>query len=103
MYCFIKIVIFIFLPGVEKDSMVVLEYCPHGNLLSFIKSRRQMFKPIWSKQHLGMEKEFTMFDLCVAGYQIAKGLEFLAARKVCCNRFYSFWPYSAVVVEVTAK
>jgi len=62
--------------------MVILEYCPHGNLLSFIKSRRQIFKPIWSKQHLGMEKEFTMFDLCVAGYQVAKGLKFLADRKV---------------------
>lgn len=62
--------------------MVVLEYCPHGSLLSFIKERRQMFKPIWSKQHLGMEKELTTFDLCVAGYQVAKGLDYLASRKV---------------------
>ncbi|XP_066917085.1 fibroblast growth factor receptor 2-like isoform X2 [Clytia hemisphaerica] len=71
--------------GIEMDSMVILEFCPHGNLLSFVKSRRQIFKPVWSKQHLGMEKEFTLFDLCVAGYQVAKGLEFLADRK-CVHR-----------------
>ena len=62
--------------------MVILEYCKHGDLLSFMKGRRQIFKPIWSKQHVGMEEEFTTFDLCVAAYQISKGLEFLASRKV---------------------
>lgn len=41
-----------------------------------------MFKPIWSKQHIGIENEMTTFDLCVAGYQIAKGLQYLASRKV---------------------
>lgn len=62
--------------------MVILEFCQHGNLLSFMKGRRQIFKPIWSKQHVGMEHEFTTFDLCVAAYQVAKGLDFLASRKV---------------------
>ena len=73
---------FYFSLGIEKDIMVILEFCPYGNLLSFMKDRRQLFKPIWSKQHVGIEKEFTTFDLCVAAYQIAKGLEFLASRKV---------------------
>lgn len=71
--------------GTEQDTMVILEFCPNGNLLSFMKERRQMFKPIWSKQHVGMEKEFTTFDLCVCAYQVAKGLDFLASRK-CVHR-----------------
>ena len=71
-----------FIPGRESDVMLILEYCPHGNLLSFIKGRRQMFKPIWKKQHFGIEQEFTTLDLVIMAYQICKGLEYLAQRKV---------------------
>ncbi|XP_065669835.1 vascular endothelial growth factor receptor kdr-like isoform X2 [Hydra vulgaris] len=71
--------------GVEKETYILLEYCPHGNLLSYMKNRRQEFKPIWSKQFIGMEQEFTTFDLAVICYQVAKGLEFLASRK-CVHR-----------------
>lgn len=80
---------FYFSLGIEKDIMVILEFCPYGNLLSFMKERRQLFKPIWSKQHVGIEKEFTTFDLCVAAYQIAKGLDFLASRKVRLRQYTS--------------
>ena len=62
--------------------MVILEYAPYGNLLTFLKSKRTIFKPIWEKQCVGMRDEFTILDLVSCAYQIAKGMEYLASRKV---------------------
>ena len=63
--------------------MVILEYAPHGNLLTFLKSRRDILKPVWKKQEIGMENELTTCDLAAIAYQVAKGMEFLASRRVC--------------------
>eukprot|EP00794_Sanderia_malayensis_P007017 gene7017-7802_t len=71
--------------GCEKDLMLILEYAPHGNLLSFLKNRRCTLKTNWKKETLSMENEFTTCDLAVIAYQIAKGMEFLASRR-CVHR-----------------
>ena len=71
-----------FFTGGEKDLMVILEYAPHGNLLSFLKGRRPILKTTWKKEAIGMEHEFTTCDLAATAYQVAKGMEFLASRRV---------------------
>ncbi|XP_065058255.1 fibroblast growth factor receptor 3-like [Rhopilema esculentum] len=71
--------------GVEKDLMVILEYAPHGNLLSFLKSRRPILKTTWKKETVGMENELTTCDLAVIAYQVGKGMEFLSSRR-CVHR-----------------
>ena len=63
--------------------MVILEYATHGSLLSFLKTRKQLLKTTWKKETIGMEDELTTCDLAVIAYQVAKGMEFLASRKVC--------------------
>ena len=68
--------------GVEKDLMVILEYAPHGNLLSFLKGRRPILKTTWKKETVGMENELTTCDLAVIAYQVGKGMEFLSSRRV---------------------
>ena len=62
---------------------MILEYAPHGNLLSFLKGRRQMLKTTWKKEAIGMEDEMTTCDLAVIAYQVGKGMEFLSSRRVC--------------------
>ena len=69
--------------GGDKELMAILEYAPHGNLLSFLKNRRQMLKTTWRKEAIGMEDELTTCDLAVIAYQVAKGMAFLASRRVC--------------------
>ena len=62
---------------------VVLEYCPHGSLLNFLRDRRDIFQPTWFKNEPDMAKELTYIDLTMVAYQIAKGMDFLASKKVC--------------------
>ena len=61
---------------------VILEYCPHGSLLNFLKERRDIFEPVWYKQETDMGNELTHIDLTMVAYQIAKGMDFLASKKV---------------------
>jgi len=71
--------------GGDKELLVILEYAPHGNLLSFLKGRRQMLKTTWKKEAIGMEDEMTTCDLAVIAYQVGKGMEFLSSRR-CVHR-----------------
>ncbi|XP_065058967.1 vascular endothelial growth factor receptor 2-like [Rhopilema esculentum] len=64
---------------------VVLEYCPHGSLLNFLRDRRDIFQPTWFKNEPDMAKELTYIDLTMIAYQIAKGMDFLASKK-CVHR-----------------
>ena len=61
---------------------VVLEYCPNGSLLNFLRERRDIFEPIWYKNAADMGNELTHIDLTMVAYQIAKGMDFLASKKV---------------------
>jgi len=64
---------------------VILECCPHGNLLNFLRSKRETFKPLWFKEETDMEKEFTYIDLLMIAYQVSRGMEFLQNKK-CVHR-----------------
>ena len=64
------------------DLNVILECCPHGNLLSFLRARREMFTPEWFKKDTDMEKELTYIDLLMICHQAARGMEFLQSKKV---------------------
>ncbi|XP_057313104.1 fibroblast growth factor receptor 2-like [Hydractinia symbiolongicarpus] len=64
---------------------VILEYCPHGNLLNFLRGKRETFQPVWAKHETDMKDEFTYIDLVMIVMQVAKGMDFLQSQK-CVHR-----------------
>ncbi|XP_065668911.1 vascular endothelial growth factor receptor 1 isoform X2 [Hydra vulgaris] len=64
---------------------VILECCPGGDLLNFLRSKKVIFQPIWFKKETSMENEFTYIDLILIAHQVANGMEFLQSRK-CVHR-----------------
>jgi len=71
-----------------RRLMVIIEFAPHGDLLSFLREKRDIYEPNWIKMSNNPDQEFTLVDLAMAAYQISRGMEFLASRKVC--NFYNF-------------
>ena len=65
-----------------RRLMVIIEYAPHGNLLSFLRGKRDIYDANWVNTSNDPEKEFTLVDLSVAAYQVSRGMEFLASKKV---------------------
>jgi FMS-like tyrosine kinase 1 len=65
-----------------RRLQVIIEYAPHGDLLSFLRSIRNIYDPNWVKTSNNPDQEFTLVDLGMAAYQISRGMEFLASRKV---------------------
>lgn len=61
---------------------VILECCPHGNLLNFLREKREVFRPYWLKIDNDIDKEFTYVDLISIGFQISQGMDFLQSKKV---------------------
>ena len=62
--------------------MLIMEYAPHGSLLKFLRERRPIYQPNWQKTVNNPNEEFTLVDLLMTAYQIARGMEFLASKKV---------------------
>ena len=62
---------------------VILEYCPYGDLSSFLRDKRSIFQPSWNRVEDSFSSVFTYFDLANFTYQIARGMDFLASKKVC--------------------
>ena len=62
--------------------MVIMEFAPHGSLLSFLRLKRDIYEPDWTKTTNDPEKEFTLVDLVMIGYQVSRGMAFLASKKV---------------------
>ena len=62
--------------------MLIIEYAPHGSLNKFLRKKREIFEPTWVKETNSPEVEFTIADLAMESYQVARGLEYLASRKV---------------------
>ena len=63
--------------------LVIIEYAPYGNLGDFLRSHRYMFKPVWGKSSaLNPELEFNISHLVNFSYQVCRGMEFLASKKV---------------------
>lgn len=58
---------------------VIVEYAPHGNLKDFLKKNLAMadYNSL-NTQHLLTQKELTSF-----AFQVARGMEYLASRRVC--------------------
>ena len=74
---------------------VILECCPHGNLLNFLRSKREIFQPLWFKEATDMETEFTYIDLLMTVFQVAKGMDFLQSKRVKIN-FPTYWISSSL-------
>ena len=62
--------------------MVIMEFAPNGSLLSFLRGKRETYNACWIKTTNDPEKEFTLVDLVMIGFQVARGMSFLASRKV---------------------
>ena len=67
----------------EGKLRVILEFCFHGNLLTFLRSKRDSYEDVWEKQKEDMSEEFTNVDMLKIALDIAQGMEFLESRKVC--------------------
>ena len=65
--------------------MVIMEFAPLGSLLSFLRGKRETYAASWIKTTNDPEKEFTLVDLVMIGFQVARGMSFLASRKVKLN------------------
>ncbi|PFX33391.1 Fibroblast growth factor receptor 2 [Stylophora pistillata] len=71
--------------GRERDLWVLIEYCPHGNLLDFLRKRRDIFEAKWSTPTEHADVTFTTIDLYICSLQVARAMEFLASRR-CVHR-----------------
>ena len=67
---------------------VILEYCQHGDLSTFLRGKRDVFEASWTKIEPGLENSCTYYDLANISYQIARGMDFLASKKVCHSKLY---------------
>ena len=72
----------IFNLGRESDLWVIIEFCSNGNLLQFLRNRRDIYEPEWRGVSKDPNSQLTMTDLVIAAYQVARGMEFLASRMV---------------------
>jgi len=71
--------------GRHCDICVIIEYCPYGNMLQFLRNRRGIYDSTWLPPSDNPDKQFTMTDVVSAAFQVARGMEFLASRK-CVHR-----------------
>ena len=63
--------------------LVIMEYAPHGNLGDFLQSRRHMFEPVWGRTAvLDPELDLNISHLVNFSYEVCRGMEFLASKKV---------------------
>ncbi|XP_028517530.1 vascular endothelial growth factor receptor 3 isoform X2 [Exaiptasia diaphana] len=69
----------------SEQLMVIMEFAPHGNLLNFLRSRREIYEATWRKTANNPDAEFTLADLVMFSYQIARGMDFLSSKK-CVHR-----------------
>ena len=74
---------------------VILEYCLHGDLLSFLRDKRDVFQPMWKGPEDGLDSVCTYFDLATFAYQIARGMDFLASKKVWIFRYQTIFVNSS--------
>lgn len=63
-----------------------MEYCANGDLQSFLRRSRRVYKENDSEVSLAIDLavKFGPRDLIHIALQIARGMEFLISRKVCC-------------------
>ena len=71
-----------FVAGRESDLWVIMEFCSNGNLLQFLRNRRDIYEAEWKGVSKDPNNQLTMTDLVIAAYQVARGMDFLASRMV---------------------
>lgn len=62
--------------------LIIMEFAPHGNLLKFLRGKREIYEPTWVTTTNNPEVELTITNLVSYSYQISRGMEFLASKKV---------------------
>lgn len=70
---------------------VVVEYAPHGNLRDFLRQHRPSSGFDVSIGDKKEKKTLTQKDLVSFAYQVARGMEYLASRRVICTRFFQMF------------
>jgi len=60
----------------------IMEYCPHGNLVDFLRPRREIFVNQWTKDTDDLTEVYSLYDATRAALDIAKGMQFLSQKKV---------------------
>ena len=66
----------------STSPCIIMEYCAHGDLLNFLRGRRNEFRQDWFKKEKDMAVELTLIDLAKIASQAARGMEFLASKRV---------------------
>jgi serine/threonine protein kinase len=63
--------------------LVIVEYAPHGNLRDFLRKHRPSSGYEMTEEEEKEIKTLTQKDLVSFAYQVARGMDYLASRKVC--------------------
>ena len=64
------------------SPFAILEYCPHGDLKTFLKNSRDHFSNEWRLSTGNLSNVFNIGDAMFFAFQIAKGMDFLHTKKV---------------------
>ena len=78
----VKTSVHLFLVAKNEAPLIILEYCPHGNLREFLRTKRDIYEPEWKDVD---NVQFSITDVANFALHIAKGMEFLISRKVAYN------------------
>ncbi|XP_073254427.1 fibroblast growth factor receptor 1-like [Porites lutea] len=71
---------------IKRSSIsIILEYAPHGNLLKFLRGKRDVYEATWSTTASDPEIRLNILNLVSYAYQISRGMEYLASKK-CVHR-----------------
>lgn len=71
--------------GRYSDFCVIIEYCPYGNMLIFLRNSRGIYDPTWLPPTEDPDKQISLTELVSAAFQVARAMEFLVSRK-CVHR-----------------
>ena len=69
---------------IKRDGiLVILEYAPHGSLLKFLRGKRDVYEATWTTTASDPEiAGLNISNLVNYSYQISRGMEYLASKKV---------------------
>ena len=68
---------------IKRDRiLVILEYAPHGSLQKFLRGKRDVYEATWSTTASDPEMRLNISNLVGYAYQISRGMEYLASKKV---------------------
>ena len=89
---------------IKRDRiLVILEYAPHGSLQKFLQGKRDVYEATWTTTASDPEIRLNISNLVGYAYQISRGMEYLASKKVifphlrfphCSRKFSSNTSYS---------